>query len=194
MFSSYATYGQDEKGLFEEIPKASNVGDTVTINNYYSNGRATDYVLLRIDKNDRYMYKKLDVWRYKVLVTYDGQNRVKSYKFSYNEGLWGSAGKGIKIINYDAIGNVKNLSYIDYYNIGTGELCFSNSSMDIGISGIHRNTGLICFAAYKKGGNVYLTDDWLLDNKELRKKIKNSVLEEKNDLIEDFPFKLFILK
>ena len=193
MQTSLVCFCQIPANAIKVMPKANKVGDTVELFNYYSNGTSRKYLLLKIDKKGRYKYKDLDVWRGKSWVTYDKYSRIKTYKYKFNEGLWGGAGKGIELLCYGVDGSIKVLLHIGSHKNSKGEICLSDSLVKNFRANQDSQSNLYCYAAYKKGRNVYLTDDWLLDKKELKNKIKNSVLEDANNLIEDFPFNLFIL-
>jgi len=172
--------------LCNEIPKARNVGDTVYVNTCMKSG--DPYVLKKIDKKGRYKYKGILGGSSTFLITYDKYNRVQSYSYKYNSGLWGGAGKGFFLIHYYDNGNIKD--HIKFnVNMGSSKMCIYDSLSYP--EEILSKISYEYFYVYKKGRKFFLSKKQFLYNKELRKEIKNSTLERVEGLIEDFPYKMY---
>lgn len=189
---TFGTYGQfpstESYKLCTEIPKAKKVGDTVYVHTCMAAGKG--YILKRINSKGKYIYKALLTYKSKISVTYDENNKVKSYKYRFNSGLWGGSGKGFFVIHYYDNGNIKDYGHVQYYK--SGELCVYSPldyKEDV-LSKIPKK----CYFLYKRRNKVFISNKLLFDNKELNVELKHSTLERADELILDIPYELYYLK
>lgn len=96
-----------------EIPKVMDVGDTSIIINEFSSDKNESYVLEKIEKNGRYVYRRLNYHgKTCIKINYDSNDRVQSYWYNYKS--YGGNGKGYFVIHYYDNGNIKDYAQIMY--------------------------------------------------------------------------------
>lgn len=174
--------------LCSEIPKASMVGDTVTVYNCMQSG--DHYVLKKIDRKGRFWYENLRTWKSRTIITYDDSNRVVHYTYKYNSGLWGGSGKGEFIIHYYPNGNIKDFAHIKENN-KPGEMC-QFSAIDNKQDDLSKLSSE-CHFLYKKKGKIFVTNQLLVSKKELKELLKNTVIDKKLRLFKELNYEFIFL-
>ncbi len=180
-FYSFGQFGSTESSkLCNEIPKGNKIGDTV----FSINCLESSYILKDI-KDGIFYYKQITGYKSKILIKYDSLNRVKSYEYKYNAGLWSSQGHGFFKINYYSNGNLKSYFRLSF-DTGTGfcelyEFQEEEEERDKLISKI--------FFIYRYKNKWYMINKIFSSNKEKKRYIKNNNFTTFNEFGEkDFDF------
>lgn len=176
--------------IYSQIPKAEKVGDTSYITNPISVSKTRNYVLVKINKNGRYVYRQVNHHGKNCRkIMYDSNNQVRSYWYKYNS--WGGSGKGYFVIHYYTNGYIKDYAHIMINTLGNNSEVVLYDSLDYAEED-RANIPYKEYTALKVGRKVFLSLE-LTERKELRKMKRNRKCR-KPFLFQDAPFKFILLE